>query len=146
MMLLAKSSIMMDSNALVELFGETTTLKPGQKKVLSKIILKYDETDDLAYEVIGLINNGTSYKQLKEDFINEKFEWDSSVYKTNRDLRAFRDAMLTKPPEVREGEMECPKCHKKKTMVREMQTRSADEGFTYYIHCFNPACKKITKT
>ncbi len=47
---------------------------------------------------------------------------------------------------VDQGEMECPRCHSKKTLVVEMQTRSADEGFTYYIHCFNPKCNKVTKT
>ena len=57
----------------------------------------------------------------------------------------MNDEILEKPPEIREGEIECPKCHQKKTLVVEMQTRSADEGYTYYIHCYNSKCRAITK-
>ena len=136
----------MNSEELATLFKETTNLKPGQIKVLSKIILRYEEVDDLAYEAIGLLNNGVKYSQLKEDFLAEKFGWKGNAYAQQQSMREFRDGMLSKPPEVREGEMECPKCHKKQTLVVEMQTRSADEGFTYFIHCLNPKCKVITKT
>ena len=105
-----------------------------------------DEVDELAYEAIGLLNNGVKYAALKKDFLAECFGWEGSPYQQHRETRKFRDNILAKPPDVREGEMECPKCHKKQTLVVEMQTRSADEGFTYFIHCFNPKCKQITKT
>jgi hypothetical protein len=136
----------MNATELTALFNETTKLKPGQTRVLIKIILKYEEVDELAYEAIGLLNNGVKYAALKKDFLAESFGWAGSPYQQHRETRKFRDNILANPPDVREGEMECPKCHKKQTLVVEMQTRSADEGFTYFIHCFNPKCKQITKT
>ncbi len=135
----------MNAKELTALFKETTKLKPGQRKALVKIILKYDETEELAYEAVGLLNTGSTYTKLKKDFLEEQFGWKGHHYAEHREARAFRDNLLAKPPEVREGEIECPKCHQKKTLVVEMQTRSADEGFTYSIHCFNPKCKAVTK-
>lgn len=136
----------MSTDMLASLFQDSTALKSGQIKVLCKIISQYEEVDDLAYEAIGLLNSGVKYAQLKEDFSAGNFGWAGRPYHKCREAREFRDNMLSKPPEVREGEMECPKCHKKQTLVVEMQTRSADEGFTYFIHCLNQKCKVITKT
>jgi len=131
---------------LTALFKESTKLKPKQIQVLVKIILNYNETEELAYEAIGLLNEGIEYAKVKQDFLAERFAWKGRPYLEHRQTRDFRDNMLANPPQVREGEMECPKCHKKQTLVTEMQTRSADEGFTYFINCLNPKCKKITKT
>ncbi len=135
----------MDAKALSGLFKKTTLLNPTQIKNLCELILSYDESVDLAYEIIGTLNAGTSYAAVKADLRKERFGWDACSYVDFRKKREFRDTILAKPPEIREGEIECPKCHHKKTLVVEMQTRSADEGYTYYIHCFNPKCKAITK-
>ncbi len=136
----------MNDTNLFALFKTTTALKLDEINTLIDIILKYEETDDLAYEAIGLLNAGTKYTQLKKDFLAERFGWEGFPYRKHREKRSFRDNILANPPEVREGEFECSQCHYKKTMVVEMQTRSADEGFTYYIHCFNPKCKAVTKS
>ncbi|KKL94147.1 hypothetical protein LCGC14_1867600 [marine sediment metagenome] len=135
----------MDAKNLIALFKLTTKLKPGQTKALIKIILQYEEAEELAYTAIGLLNNDISYKQVKEDFLAERFGWEGCPYAKHREARSFRDNILAKPPEVRDSEIECPICHYKKTLVVEMQTRSADEGYTYYIHCFNPQCRAVTK-
>ena len=48
------------------------------------------------------------------------------------------------PMEVEEGEIKCPKCHGKKVLRTQAQTRSADEGTTAYFRCVNPlkiSCK-----
>nr|QBK87590.1 MAG: transcription factor S-II [Marseillevirus LCMAC201] len=136
----------MNVTDLYALFKATTKLKFSQIKELTNILLKYEETNDLAYEVIGHLNTGITYTQVKKDVLAECFGWKGSSYREYREERAFRDNILAKPPEVREGEFECSKCHLFKTLVVEMQTRSADEGFTYYIHCFNPKCKAVTKS
>lgn len=129
----------------VELLESYTKLKPGQRKVLSKLIDQYEESETLLYEVCGQLNSGTKYSVVKENILKEKFLWKSNSFAELKRNRKLRDKMIEEPPEVREGEMACPKCGLKKTLVVEMQTRSADEGFTYYIHCFNPKCKAITK-
>lgn len=129
-----------------QLLREYTKLKPGQRKAITNIINEYDDPQDLIYETIGLLNDGISYKRLTLGYKTNLFMWDTTCYEEFQSKRDFRDKMLSTPPEVTEGEMECPKCNMTKTFVVEMQTRSADEGCTYYIHCFNPKCKKITKT
>ena len=121
----------MNANKLGDLFEETTKLKPVQIKVLTRIILEYDDPQELAYQAVGLLNNGVSYSKLKSDYQQEKFGWDSVLYVKERDARGYKDKILETPPEVREGEMKCPACNQAKTLVVEMQTRSADEGCTY---------------
>lgn len=135
----------MDLQGLVEVIVETTNLKTRAATELATIIIKYDEPGKLAYEAIGMINNGVPFQKVKEDYSEHQFYWKSTPFKKLVANRIAKDTMLETPPEIREGEMECPKCHQKKTLVVEMQTRSADEGFTYYIHCLNPKCKAITK-
>ena len=123
----------------------SANLTTAQAKTLTELILSYAESADLVYEILGALNTGISYKKVVEDLKQEHFGWESSTYCKLRKDRANHDSILEKPPEIREGETECPKCHTKKTLVVEMQTRSADEGYTYYIYCFNPFCKAITK-
>lgn len=135
----------MDLDTLVEILVETTNIKSKNASELAIIILKYDEPANLVYEAIGMINNGVPFQKVKEDYTARQFFWKSTPFKKLVANREAKDTMLETPPEIREGEMECPKCHQKKTLVVEMQTRSADEGFTYYIHCLNPKCKAITK-
>jgi len=127
------------------LLTNSTKLGSRQVTTLVDLISGYDESAELLYEVIGLLNNGNSFTKVKNDITKEKFEWEGSAYDDLAAERRHNDSILEKPPEIREGENECPKCHQKKTLVVEMQTRSADEGYTYYIHCFNPKCRAITK-
>jgi len=123
-----------------------TKLTSTQRKELLEILDDYDEPQTLLYEVIGLLNaKNSNYNKIKQDLIDYKIGWKSCIFEEFHSKRLSEDQMLTKPPEIREGEIECPKCHQKKTLIVEMQTRSADEGYTYYIHCFNPKCMKITK-
>lgn len=136
----------MTSETIKEILGQYTKFKPKQIEELQDLILQYDSPQELLYEIIGLSDSGMSFAKIKKDFKEEKFGWEGLAFEQQQWTREAKDKQLTNPPEVREGEMECPKCKKKKTIVIEVQTRSADEGFTYYIHCFNPDCKKITKT
>jgi DNA-directed RNA polymerase subunit M/transcription elongation factor TFIIS len=128
-----------------EILSESTILNKKEVSELTRIIKKFDSPNELLYEAIGMLNSGLTFDNVKEDFSNNNFGWKSIAFKKMRDSRALRDKIIATPPEVREGEMPCPKCQQKKTLVVEMQTRSADEGFTYFIHCFNPKCKAVTK-
>lgn len=121
-------------------------VKGNSVEILSNIVMSYEDTNNILYEVIGLLQEGISYKNIIEDYSAGNTGWSGSCYKEYKRQRDIADALLLKPLEIKDGEIECPKCKKTKTLVVEMQTRSADEGFTYYIHCFNPRCKVITKT
>jgi len=121
-----------------------TKLNAKQRTELIEILYDYDDPKELLYQVIGLLTDST-FTKVKNDLINYKIGWKSNVFNNFHEKRVSEDQMLTKPPEIKEGEIECPKCHQKKTLIVEMQTRSADEGYTYYIHCFNPKCMKITR-
>jgi DNA-directed RNA polymerase subunit M/transcription elongation factor TFIIS len=125
--------------------GVARGIKAPQLKRLATEIVQYQEVQQLLYEVLGQFESGLSADQIVSDLKNGRLKWDSSAYKEQQNNRQIRDNMLANPPEVREGEIACPKCKQKKTLVVEMQTRSADEGFTYWIHCLNPDCKAITK-
>ena len=135
----------MNAKEVTAILKECTKLKASQINALKAIILSYDESSALVYEAIGLLNEGQTFSQVKADFTAGKFKWKGRHYKKMCEMRELHDVMLAKPPEIREGEIECPKCHKKKTYIVEMQTRSADEGYTYYIYCLNPTCMAITK-
>ena len=116
-----------------------------QKSLVDKIN-KYQEANELVYEVYGFLKKGVPIEKIKADLDNGRFLWRSAAFTEFREQQLAEDQILERPPEIKEGEMQCPKCKHKKTMVVEMQTRSADEGCTYFIHCFNPECRKVTKT
>ena len=119
-----------------------------KSKQINDLVLKiseYSESDELFYEILGLLNEGFSFNNIIKNINKNNFSWNNSFYKKFAEKRDYKDNMLSKPPEIKDGETECPKCLAKKTLIVEMQTRSADEGFTYFLHCLNPNCKKITK-
>lgn len=122
-----------------------TKLKPSQIKTLTSLLKDYDDPEDVAYQIIGQLNSGITFTTLKKDLQNGVYNWESTIFKDLRNERDMIDYTLENPIQIREGEMECPKCHSTKTIVVPMQTRSADEGTTYYIVCMNPPCKKITR-
>lgn len=128
-----------------ELLKDYTSLKPIQRKKIINLLKKFDNSDELIYEIIGLLKK-LSYKDVLNDLENGKLGWNSIYYKEQRNHLHLQDSQLENPPKIQDGEIECPKCKSTQTMVIEMQTRSADEGFTYYINCFNPNCRKVTKT
>lgn len=53
------------------------------------------------------------------------------------------NSFIEKPPEIKEGLMECKFCKSYKTVSYERQTRSADEQATIYIKCL--VCKRQSK-
>lgn len=135
----------MNTEEIVNYLTMYTDLKKTPATTLAKVIDEYDDPEELVYQAAGLLNEDFPYKKLLAEYKKGQFFWNSAEYQEHRALQKERDSMLANPPEVREGEIECPKCHSKKTLTIETQSRSADEGFTYYIHCLNPKCKAITR-
>ena len=124
--------------------GDYTKLTKRQVTELSKIVSEYAEEDELVYEIIGMLESGISFNDIKKDLKTGKFGFETCFFRKNQKADIQENALLENPPEIREGEVECPVCKQKKTVVVEMQTRSADEGFTYKTHCFNPKCRAVT--
>lgn len=122
-----------------------TNFTESEYNKLKEIINEYDDPEGLYYEAIGLSEQGINAQVIINDFEKGNFGFKTSFWAEYENKRKLNDERLSNPPEIREGENECPKCHQKKTLVVEMQTRSADEGYTYYIHCFNSKCMAITK-
>jgi len=135
----------MNITLYLEILQETTKLDSNNALKCIQTIINYEDVEDLLYEIIGLLDANESFDNILKNISENNFAWNNTFYNKFYEKRLYKDNMLAKPPEIREGEIECPKCHLKKTLVVEMQTRSADEGFTYAIHCFNPKCKAKTK-
>jgi len=133
----------MDANTIHSILKNYVS--DSQAKKLSKIISKYEEAQEVLYNTIGVLEAGIPFNKVLAEVDSENIYWNSCVFDEYKRQREIKDGILAKPPEIREGEIECPKCHMKKTLVVEMQTRSADEGFTYSIHCYNSKCKAVTK-
>ena len=127
-----------------KLIKEYTQLTKRETNELAKLVSEYAEEEELVYEIIGMLESGVSFSDIKKDLKNCRFGFDTVFFREYQKADIHENAILENPPEIREGELECPVCKQKKTVVVEMQTRSADEGFTYKTHCFNPKCRAVT--
>jgi DNA-directed RNA polymerase subunit M/transcription elongation factor TFIIS len=119
-------------------------LNPTQINNIIKKISEYAEEKELLYDILGKLHAKISYKEIIQDLENENFgvkKWNSSVFSKYRNNRDKKDKLQDSKIEIREGDIECPKCHQKKTVIVEMQTRSCDEGYTSQLFCFNEECK-----
>ena len=72
--------------------------------------------------------------------------WDHPTFNNIRDQFNHECDIITNPPQVLEGVVECPRCKSKKTITYEQQVRSADEGTTTFIKCMNPKCGKVSRS
>lgn len=86
-----------------------------------------------------------SWKQFEKFYfqkerLDEKIGWDHSKFNQVRLEIKEEEDFIKKPFEVEEGAMECRKCKSSKTFSYQKQVRSADEGFSTFVFCFN--CKE----
>jgi len=114
-------------------------------KEIKKLLKDFDDPIELKYEIISQLRNGIAEQQIIEDLKNKKIGFESSQFSDFHSQKKLKNSQIENPVEMKEGEIECPKCKKKKTIVLELQTRSCDEGFTYELHCFNQDCKYIKR-
>ena len=117
-----------------------------RKKIITEIET-YEDATKVLYEILGKIHGGVSFQDIYNELVHKQFRWKGCLYKELSNGRAIQDKRIEDPPDIREGEIECPVCKTKKTFVVEQQLQRADEGFTYFIYCLNDRCdRKVTKT
>ena len=95
------------------------------------------EYNDLVYEVIGDLCLGKSCSHILTSLNNRHFGWNNTHFDMYKRKLNEQDYFLTHPYEVEEGVLECSKCHSKRTISYQRQTRSADEGATTFAQCVN---------
>jgi DNA-directed RNA polymerase subunit M/transcription elongation factor TFIIS len=118
-----------------------------QIKNVSDKIKKYNNPDEILYEVLGQLSENVPISTIMYDLENtNKLNWNSKLYTNFKNARNAIDKAIENPIEIKEGDIQCPKCKLKKTVIVELQTRSADEGSTYEIHCLNQECKYVKRT
>ena len=76
------------------------------------------------------------------NFINEKKK-EEIIKKRKEDLYSKLGDLKKENIQVSEGLYKCRKCGSKKTIQKELQTRSADEPMTIFIICLE--CKNSWK-
>ena len=126
----------------VETILESVNLSSKQKKKLVKYVQKYDDPDSLLYDLIGRLSV-EDFDNVYDDLKKGDLDFKSTNYKKFQENQNNKDYLIEHPPEIKEGQTECPKCKTKKTIIQEIQTRSCDEGFTYKLHCYNQSCKYV---
>lgn len=77
---------------------------------------------------------------FRQEGINEKIGWEHSCFDAVKTEIHEEEEFIKNPFEVEEGAMECRHCKSLKTYSYQKQVRSADEGFTTFVFCFN--CKE----
>jgi len=122
-------------------------LKKTQIKNIIKLSDSYTNADEILYDLCGQLEiSSTDYSQIIDDFTNEKFGWNCQLFNKLNTKKYQKDELLENPPTMKDGDIPCKKCGQKKTIIFQMQTRSADEPSTYEIRCFNQHCKAVRKT
>jgi DNA-directed RNA polymerase subunit M/transcription elongation factor TFIIS len=124
----------------------TQHISSAKYKKLVSYISDYDNYEQILYDIAGQLTKNVPYKTILSDVQQQKFRWNSSIYGRLAAKRYSKDQLLENPPKIKDGDIPCKKCGLKKTIIFEMQTRSADEPCTYEIRCFNPSCKAVRKT
>ena len=126
----------------IETLLKSVNLPSKQKKKILKHVQEFDDPEAVLYDTIGRLQT-EDFETVYEDLKNKNLDFKSSNYKKMQELQESLDYIVEHPPEIKEGEIECPKCKTKKTIIQEIQTRSCDEGFTYKLHCYNPTCNYV---
>lgn len=83
-------------------------------------------------------NDMTTYNELKRGD-------PLSMYKDQIANEAMWIEFQIRDIEITEGVHTCRKCGSKKVYTTAEQTRSADEGMTFFCLCSNPKCKNVWK-
>lgn len=88
-----------------------------------------------AYDSIGRYvaaeQQGIPLQTVADEHATLVDEWASCVYAAAEDATRAEVAR----PEIKEGAIQCKRCHGRKTYYYQMQTRSADEGMSTFFVC-----------
>lgn len=115
----------------------------------------FDTPSEVLYESLGVIysgigstetaanGSGDAYERCLADLKAGTIGWQSHMFESCRKDQYEEDQKLENPLEIKDGDIPCRKCKGRKVLCIQQQTRSADEGFTTKVICFNPSCKYI---
>lgn len=110
------------------------TKSKKNQNILHRYLTKGRHYDEALYQLAyDDISTKESLQRLKDD----RVMWnspDDTVEKAKRVIEE-EDTFLSKPAELEEGVLECPRCGSTKTFSFTKQVRSADEGMTVFGIC-----------
>lgn len=116
-----------------------TIFKNSKKaKSLEKVILSTHADEDLKtvlYNIYGQHLQKIPLSQIEDDIKAGKTNWSSTSWKDHLKAQKELDNFISMPLEVEEGVEKCQKCGSKRTFSKQLQVRSADEGFTTFCRC-----------
>ena len=125
-----------------ELSIKTISLVASQRNatILEKHIFeKSDSNDDkykwIVYQVIGMLLQNKKIKEVNNEVKDGRVGWKHYIYDGIESKLQEHDDYLTKPFEVVDGVVTCPKCQGMKTWSVQKQTRSSDEPMTTFSRC-----------
>lgn len=94
--------------------------KTSKKRIMSDEIKLWDQGESVYPLLIRKVLGGAEI----DEAIKEVLEPEEPEEKTIQNKQVVVD-----------GDIECPKCHSKKILREEKQTRSCDESQTVFCHC-----------
>ncbi len=126
----------MSASAIItKIFGDTK-----KAKVIESLLKKRFSDDELSSQLYNLYGRWLSHKDsslIEKEIKDSISEWESSSWDDERNTLQSQDDFITNPVEVSEGAVTCGKCGSKKTFSKQLQVRSADEGFSTFCICIN---------
>lgn len=128
-------------------FVKNGTLSKSNLQLLKKYANNYNNPDEFLYEIYGKILEGITIQNILKEIKEKKFGFSQEIFSKYREKRNLKDKFISNPVEIKENpNYHCSRCKSNKVVIVEMQTRSADEGFTYFMHCLNSTCRLIKQT
>lgn len=98
-----------------------------------------------AFEVI---DSELSPQEIVQKCTQTEFGFNSKVFKKENQIVHLEEDFTLNPnasQDVVPGTEKCPKCKGNRVHMKEIQTRSADEGATLFFRCADPKCGKTWK-
>lgn len=98
-----------------------------------------------AFEVI---DSELSPQEIVQKCTQAEFGFNSKVFKKENQIVHLEEDFTLNPnasQDVVPGTEKCPKCKGNRVHMKEIQTRSADEGATLFFRCADPKCGKTWK-
>lgn len=124
---------------ITKIFGDTK-----KAKLIDTLIRKKYPSDDLNTYLFSLYGHWLSHRdsnKIEKEIRDDITEWNTSCWDEQRNTLKAQDDFIANPVEVTEGAVTCTKCGSKKTFSKQMQVRSADEGFSTFCICVNCGSK-----
>lgn len=127
-----KGELIVEMTAFNALLTKHTSINKLEASRLGKLITD----EETLYEIIGQLNDNIPPKDIVASLKKGHTGWELPAFNDLQKQRTEKDNLIQNPPKPREGEIKCPRCGSLETVLRQLQTRSADEGFTDFVKCF----------